>query len=443
MEFLDSFVLPHSGPNLELLKYLLILAQIIFLIFSGVLLGSALLSFFYGRKATVNKKPEQIKLAVEFINLVLTGRMMGVGLGIIPLLSIILIYTQLFFNTNSNIPSLLLVSSVLYFVGYILLYIYRKVLHNRDILVYLNSIDEEGNRNKPLPTVDASLALPGIIFTFFALWSIIGIIALTTDSLQWSIDDNFFSILFSFQTIVKFLQYLTISIAITGIAFIVKTFYWDKNDNLTQEYTVYSQKRSAAVALIFTALQPLFFIIDITLTPQNTVSDIHFAIILVSIVIVFFLVHLIYVNLKEEDYRYSTFGFYLILAIFSLIIIKDQVSFGVSSKEQILQLATNYVKLEEELLAKSGRLIEKEINGEELYKVKCVACHQFDSRLVGPPHKEVLVKYADNQDGMVKYILNPTKVNPDYPPMPSQGLTPSEAKAIVDFMFNKYKDEIK
>lgn len=443
MDFLDSIVLPHSGNNLELLKYLLILAQIIFLIFSGVLLGSAVLSFFYGRKASKNKNPEQIRLAVDFINLVLTGKMMGIGLGIIPFLSIIFIYTQLFYNTNSNIPELLLVSAILYFIGYVLLYIYRKVLHNRDILVYLDSINETGIDAKPLPTVDASLALPGIIFIFFALWSIIGIIALTTDAQLWNINDNFFRILFSFQTIVKFLQFLTISLAITGIAFIVKTFYWDKNDKITKVYAEYSQKRSAAIALIFTALQPLFFIVDITLTPRNTVSDIPFAIILVSIVIAFFLVHLIYVNLKEEDYRYSTLGFYLILAIFSLIVVKDQVSFGVSSKEQILQLATNYVKIEEELLASSGRLKEKEINGEELYNVKCVACHKFDTRLVGPPHKEVLVKYADNKDGMVKYILNPTKVNPDYPPMPAQGLTPSEAKAIVDFMFNKYKDELK
>lgn len=442
MEFLDNLILPHSGTNLELLKFLLVLAQLIFLIFSGVLLGSAVMSYFFGSKARKTENPVHTRLTVDYIDLVLSGNMMAIGLGIVPLASIIMIYAQLLHNTSSNIVNLLIFSSAFYLLGLSFLLIYRRVANSSDIIRYIKTEFDNDKRAEYTPTVDSTLAVPGILTLFAGMWLFIGTISLTIDYNQWTTGDNLFNVLFSFQSIVKFLQYFTISLAITGLAFIVKTFYWDKPDNLNDEYSNYAKKYSASIAVVFAVIQPVFFVLDLTFTPKETVSAIPFALVLAAIVAIFILVNLVYVNLKSGNHKYAQFAFYLILLVFGLHILREQASFDTAAKEQILILATDYDEHEQALLEKMGKAVST-VNGEEIYQAKCSACHQFDVKLVGPPHKEVLMKYQGKEEEMVKFIMNPVKVNPDYPPMPAQGLTPKEAKAVVEFMYKHFGEKLK
>ena len=45
-------------------------------------------------------------------------------------------------------------------------------------------------------------------------------------------------------------------------------------------------------------------------------------------------------------------------------------------------------------------------DGETLYKTKaCVACHQIDTKVVGPSYKDVAAKYA-GQDGAVETVAD-------------------------------------
>jgi cytochrome c len=39
---------------------------------------------------------------------------------------------------------------------------------------------------------------------------------------------------------------------------------------------------------------------------------------------------------------------------------------------------------------------------------------------------------------LVKFILNPVKMNPAFPAMPNQGLNPKEAQAVADYLLEKY-----
>ena len=93
---------------------------------------------------------------------------------------------------------------------------------------------------------------------------------------------------------------------------------------------------------------------------------------------------------------------------------------------------------EEEFKASLG-LASMDISGEDIYNGKCVACHQFDQVLVGPPYKEVLPKYENDQEALAQFILNPVKINENYPAMPNQGLKPNEAKAVAEYLLETYK----
>jgi len=44
--------------------------------------------------------------------------------------------------------------------------------------------------------------------------------------------------------------------------------------------------------------------------------------------------------------------------------------------------------------------------------------------------------------GLIAFIKNPSKIDPNYPPMPNPGLKPNEVKAVVDYVLQQVKKNI-
>jgi cytochrome c len=75
--------------------------------------------------------------------------------------------------------------------------------------------------------------------------------------------------------------------------------------------------------------------------------------------------------------------------------------------------------------------------GEAIYKARCSSCHAFDRKIVGPPYREVVPKYAGDPDDLVAFILKPRRMNPAYPPMPSPGLRRPEAQSAAMYLLQQ------
>lgn len=81
--------------------------------------------------------------------------------------------------------------------------------------------------------------------------------------------------------------------------------------------------------------------------------------------------------------------------------------------------------------------------GKELFELKCSACHKVNERYIGPAMNDVLDRRSPtyvmnmilNPDGMVKNHPEAQKMLQEYnmSPMPNQGLSQEEARAIVEF----------
>ena len=80
-------------------------------------------------------------------------------------------------------------------------------------------------------------------------------------------------------------------------------------------------------------------------------------------------------------------------------------------------------------------------NSQDIYDAKCIACHRFDTKLVGPAYNDVLPKYDGKREELISFILNPTKINPEFTAMPNQGLKPKEAEAIADYIVKTYQSK--
>lgn len=81
--------------------------------------------------------------------------------------------------------------------------------------------------------------------------------------------------------------------------------------------------------------------------------------------------------------------------------------------------------------------------GKELFELKCSACHKVNERYIGPALNDVLDRRSPtyvmnmilNPDGMTKNHPEAKKLLQEYmSPMPNQGLSQEEARAIVEFL---------
>ena len=134
--------------------------------------------------------------------------------------------------------------------------------------------------------------------------------------------------------------------------------------------------------------------------------------------------------------KYTALLFFTLLFMVLSVIISDQSVMSNSTKVQSATLANQYEEMLMELKGLGG---PAKLNGEEIYNIRCVSCHKFDVKLVGPPHNKVVPKYFGKEAELIAFIRNPVKVDPEYPPMPNPGLKPAEAKAVADYLLEKVK----
>ena len=145
--------------------------------------------------------------------------------------------------------------------------------------------------------------------------------------------------------------------------------------------------------------------------------------------------NLLYQVYKNSDMRLAGAIFFLMFFVFTFAIVKDQLAFRNSLKDHLLVLNA---KAEELAKEKEGSIVQvNAADGEKIYNEKCIACHKFDVKLVGPPYQETVPKYNGDLKKLAEFIYNPQKINPSYPSMPNQGLKLKEAEAVAKYIMDK------
>jgi parallel beta-helix repeat protein len=81
------------------------------------------------------------------------------------------------------------------------------------------------------------------------------------------------------------------------------------------------------------------------------------------------------------------------------------------------------------------REIAAEDMGKRAYYGICAGCHSYNIKMIGPPTQIIQALYADDPQGIVDYITNPTKKRDDYPEMPPQNYLSEEVRmAAAQYM---------
>ncbi len=450
MQLLENSVLPQSAHHIVLLKYLLALSFIIFLSYTGILFGSLALSLFFNKKSVKTCNKLYHNFSKRLIDLITFNKGVAFALGIVPLLSAVFCYAQLLHLTNLDVTGYLLLSLLFYFAGLILTYIYKHTFHLKDIFKFADEKKDYSQTDESIKSeielysgktgnIHHKSGLYGLILLAAAIYLFTGSVRLAGDTSRWQTGNSLFGILFSFSTVIYFLQFLALSFAFICTAIL---YYFFNSENIsTFDGASQSFIKSFALSrgLVAAIILPLFVALTVIVQPLSALSFGLFGLTVVASILLLFLSIMFYFMLKESNVKYRTSAIYLLIIIVALLVIKDHFAFDTDTKMHTAILAANYIKYEKKTLEEAGLSTAPAINGADIYNGRCIACHAFDRRVVGPPYNSVLPKYEGKKDELVKFIMNPVKKNPDYPSMPNQGLKPNEAEAVAIWLLQTYK----
>lgn len=448
MDFLDSLVMPQSAHHMILLKFLLVLTYLLFLPYISVLLGSTIYSVVLKRKAA--KNPEYLAASKHIVDVATGAKSFVFIFGIIPFLSFIFNYSQLLDRSGFTLTGFLFLSLLLYVIAAIFIYQYKNSSHMKDIL---NFVDEEKIKasnhgyaiNHEIENLKSSSEIKlqssgfwGIVFLLLSTYIFIGAVSAAPDETLWS-DFSFLSLVFSLRTLINFAAFLSISFA-AAAGIIIYIFFRPNSDkqHLSDDTLEVIKKFALRIGLAGLITVPFIAGISVLVTPQIALDFSVFSLTLAVIFIALWIANMFYLMLRDEHTKFSVSAAFLFILLFAAFIVRNEVAFSTGTRTQFAVLSNNYIDYQNKLKADMG-IAAVEISGADIFNGKCIACHNFDKKVVGPPYNTVLGKYVGKKDQLIKFVLNPVKMNPEYPAMPNQGLKPKEAEAIADYILAEYE----
>lgn len=444
MEFLDNLVLPQSAEHIELLHYMLTLIQILFITFISVVFGGLFLSLRFRKKGFKFSNSTFLSYARDIIEFTTVNNSVGIILGLVPLFTAILIYAQLLHTSETSVVLMLSYSFLFILVGLIMTYIYR---HSFTLSRVFSGINSSGISDtstagdiEKLTSSTSNLAVKNgryaVIFLFIGIWFFT---AAVTSAVNFKAlnSTEILPLLFSPRVLLNLLVFILFSFTLTGSAVLFGFLYWKEDKPLPDEYKNFIKSNASGFALYSAVPLPFLLMLNIFLLPENYLSGTVFFYSISGLILLFLAFHLLYMIRQYDKKLYSASLFLVVIFAVLSLVIKDQMAMTNATASHSVVLSSQFDQMLAEL---KGTGAIEEISGKELYEVRCASCHQFDQKLVGPPHNEVLPKYENNEAQLTAFIRNPVKVDPEYPPMPNPGLKPNEAQAVAKYLLETYKE---
>jgi cytochrome c len=424
MDFLNPLINPPSAHYLQLLRYLLVLASLMHFTYVGMVICASLLSLIFNSRDNDIPNPTFARMADDLMRMVLPSRVVALVLGVLPLIALFMVYGVWLYKSTVWDLWLMIVGAALVALSFGPLSGYRYTLYR------------EGRNT----TVNRGLGGLGLVMLVVGTYTVVGCMVRFQDPERWHLHHHVIRQLTSFNIIWRFALLLVTSMATTGCAMLFFFFTWAGRKPITDEgYAKFVKNFGAGIAIVSLFLIPLMLFFYVVTTPYVALSGAVFGLACLVTVVLFVIFVLLYTNLVGNRVRWGTAPFILFLVVFGLLSFGDQLTLVNATREHTAMLVSEWQEREaqRELEQEATREVKVDpARGKEVFETICMTCHRLDSRLVGPPLNTVLPKYK-TVDALVKFVSNPVKVNPDYPPMPNPGLSLSDAKSVATYLLGE------
>jgi cytochrome c len=445
MEFLKDIAIPASLEHFRLLVLISTLSSIVFVPYVSFVLGSSILSLWFNHKRRIKENVVFLNLAHELVDTALYNKSLITFLAILPGLSLVLTYAQMLQKTSSLGVGLIGFGFLFLLAGMILLSVYKYTFRVQEMLgSYQQLLQKQSDRPSEETTIvhretDTHSYFRagkyGVCFLSIALILYSAAISVTSNPSSWD-NDSVFSLFLSLDVWLKVIELLLLSTGMSGLGMLFFTFAWESRKEHSEEYALFVRKLGIRLSMTGLLTLPIFVLFNVAAVPDAALSGMVYSF-TGSVIILFFLAaHFIYGYHKSLQPVAITVGFAMFMLATVILMTSDHVAVGTATRTHAVLLALNHEKSMEGLKSSLG-VPEATFTGEDIYIARCYACHLFDQKKVGPPYIETIPKYRDKKGDLVAFILNPTKMNPAYPPMPNQGLRQAEADSIASYIMRK------
>lgn len=432
MEFLSQHIIPPTAHYLDLLQFIAVLTYMIHLPYIGLVIGGVGSAMWFTLADSDHPNPRYARFAGDLVDLFLGNRVAILVLGVLPIFVLTLSYLQWFVGAGATPLSFLPWTLIPVVLGFIALNFYRRSFASRK-----NNI-----------RAHLGWGSLGVLLLLAAYFILMAILCRLQDPEKWFRATNIGLMLLNWNAIWKFLFFLHASFALTGCAILFFFFQW-RGTRIEREgdgatYPGLVRNFGAGLAFAFTLALPVFYTFYIFTTADialdNTVYGLAVGVVFVLLIVAL----LLFPNLKARTTRFGGLAFFLFLTAYLLVTIVDQKTLVNANAEHRALAALQAERMQEEREAMLEALAagsQGAARGEEIFTGQCMACHRFDQRLVGPPLQSVLPKYKDDLATLKKYVKNPYKINPEYPPMPSLGLSEADVDAVVEYIMGRLEEQ--
>ncbi len=450
MDFLKHLALPQSLEQIAVLHFVLNIVSMLFLPFVSILLGASLLSVYFESKGRRENNVLYLRFAKDIVDAIVINKSILFMFGVVPYLSTMFSFAQLLQSTTAVSVKALLVGFVFFTLSAVLLYTY-KYTNKLGMLFHSFSgiIEKQKNAQSLSDEVRAydqansqlhsTAARYGVAALLLALFFYVAGTVTAINSNEWDSVTSLLQVFISLSVWVGFLQFVSLSLAITGIAIVFFLFVWHGTvKESDEEYSALVKRHALAIAMFGIFAQPLFVILSIVLLPTVALSGTVFLFSIVAVTLLLLLATFVLNLMKNFSRKLTSGAMYVVVVVFFFLILKDQSAMNNATQYHSAVIVAHYTKVHEELLAAMGINL-KTVTGEDIFNGRCSACHMFGEKKIGPAYKDVLPKYETSKEKLIAFISNPIKIDPAFPPMPNQGLKPAEVDSIAGYILRMYK----
>lgn len=407
----DKLLIGITPEGLDILGYLLVPGNLLFLTSTGVILGFLIISLIFIVSGVLREREDYILFSRELWNNRLLHPFSYILFCLVPLGFNYWILLQVYNSSFRVLQNFMLCGFALFLIALFPIFACRTFFKRSSTLLL------------PVLGVLASLILiVGGLHVYSACNSIL------MDTEKWIYTRSLKDILLSWNSFTRLLFILCLLLSIACAYILINAH--------KGQYSGAFVRTFAGVSLIATIIpQPLLLLWNYLFIPYRSVS---LGIILLTGVLFFILFLLAFIVLKEIESGARTGSRFIIVSLLIVIAILTLIDLS-GRKNAIagenLKLIGGLDKLEPAPLLQAEKS-----KGEEVFNRVCSACHSFESKKVGPAFNAVVPKYKTPEE-LKAFVKNPVKIDPEFPPMPSPPISDEEIDAVADFLFKRVKEK--
>ncbi len=444
MDVLNNIALPQSTGHFHLLLFIFNLVGALLLPYIALLLGSLSMALLAERRARAGHGTHGLRLARDLVETVLPSKTVFMFLALLPALSMVFVYAQVLQATPAIATGLAALGVLFLTAAGVALFGYRYTFELEGLFHSLGPALEQRPEQESVTQFEKSTLLShqqagryGMVFLLLSAFLLMGAMAIAVNPAQWRTVGSLLDVVLSGAV---WLQFFILAGAAAGMCGAGMLFFLlDPDRHMADPGSEYGLMiRTLAVRMLTVALLvlPLLVVLQVATLPSVALTGWVYALAGIAILLLLASLQFTYAVVTRFRALYPAVVFAtLVLALIALVT-KDQVAIHTATRDHAVVLANAFDRAEADLKSSLG-IATKAMSGEDIYNAKCSACHLFDQKKVGPPYQQVLPKYAGKKASLVAFILNPVKVDPAYPNMPSQGLKPAEADSIASYLLKK------